>query len=72
MYNIGHGKKKNENMYSHDIGLRISAVVPLIIGGSLEIPVKEIPYCKTTDIVPSLLYCLGKKPHESVIGENLI
>ena len=72
MYNIGHGKKKNDNIYSHDIGLRKSAVVPLIICGSPEIPIKEIPYCKTTDIVPSLLKCLGKKPHESVVGESLI
>ncbi len=72
MYNIGHGKKKNNHLYSHDIGLRKSAVVPLIIGGSTELPIKEVSFCKTTDIVPTLLYCLGKKPHESVIGENLI
>jgi hypothetical protein len=72
MFNIGHGKKKSDDLYSHDIGLRKSAVVPLIISGSPEIPIKEIPYCKTTDIVPTLLHCLGKKPHESVVGKNLI
>jgi len=72
MYNIGHGKKKNDNIYAHDIGLRKSAIVPLIISGSPEIPIKELPYCKTTDIVPSLLECLGRTPHKSVIGKNLL
>ena len=46
--------------------------VPLIIGGSLEIPHKEIEYCKVTDIVPTLLHFIGKKPHKSVVGRNLI
>ncbi len=72
VYNITHGKKKNNNKYSHDIGLRNSSIVPLIIGGSPEIPQKEIFYCKSTDIVPTLLKMLGKKPHESVIGKSLI
>ena len=71
IYNIGHGKKKNDNLYSHDIGLRNSSIVPLIIS-SPEISLKEIPYCKTTDIVPTLLKCIGKKPHESVVGKSLI
>lgn len=72
IFNIAHGKKKNENIYTHDIGLRKSAVVPLLIGGSPEIPQKKIPYCKTTDIVPTLCKLLGIKPHESVIGKSLI
>ena len=72
IYNIGHGKKKSDNLYSHDIGLRNSTIVPLIIGGSPEIPQKEVLFCKTTDIVPSLLKCIGKKPHESVVGRSLI
>ncbi len=46
--------------------------VPLIIGGSSEIPLKEIPCCKTTDIVPTMLKILGKKPHKSVIGTSLV
>ncbi len=71
-FNIKHGKKENENIYLHDIGLKKSTVVPLIIGGSNNIPRKEVSYCKITDIVPSLLKLLGKKPHPSVIGESLI
>ncbi|MHA1274207.1 MAG: alkaline phosphatase family protein [Promethearchaeota archaeon] len=72
IYNIGHGQKKNDNIYSHDIGLKSSSIVPLIISGSPEIPKKKITYCKTTDIVPTLLKMLGKKPHKSVIGKSLI
>ena len=71
-YNIKHGKKENKNLYLHDIGLRKSMVVPLIIGGSDDIPVKEISHCKITDIVPTLLKMLGKKPHPSVVGKSLI
>jgi hypothetical protein len=71
-YNIKHGKKENKNLYLHDIGLKGSTVVPLIIGGSEDIPVREISYCKITDIVPTLLKMLGKNPHPSVVGEILI
>jgi bisphosphoglycerate-independent phosphoglycerate mutase (AlkP superfamily) len=59
-------------LYLHDIGLRRSTVVPLIIGGSNNIPIKKVSYCKITDIVPTLLKMLGKKPHPSVVGESLI
>ena len=59
-------------MYLHDIGLKKSVVVPLVIGGSEEIPEKEVSHCKITDIVPTLLKMLGKKPHPSVVGESLI
>ena len=72
VFNIEHGKRKNENIYSHDLGLRTNAIVPLIIGGSEEISKKEIKCCKTTDLVPTLLKMLGKKPHKSVVGEALI
>jgi hypothetical protein len=72
VYNIKHGKRKGESLYQHDIGLRKNTVVPLIIGGSNEIPIREIPFCKTTDVVPTLLKMLGKKPHKSVIGNSLI
>jgi arylsulfatase A-like enzyme len=46
--------------------------VPMILGGSAEIPNKEIPYCKTTDIVPTLLDLLGIKPHSSVVGRSIL
>jgi hypothetical protein len=72
IYNISHGQKKNNNCYTHDIGLKKSAIVPLIIAGSNEIPSKEIHFCKITDIVPTLLKMLGKKPHKSVVGMSLI
>lgn len=72
VFNIEHGRQKNKNMYSHDLGLRTNAIVPLIIGGSEEISKKEIKCCKSTDIVPTLLKMLGKKPHKSVVGEALI
>jgi hypothetical protein len=72
VFNFEHGKYKNDLLYAHDIGLRSCAIVPLIIGGSKEIPHKEISYCKITDIVPTLLNMLRKKPHKSVIGKNLL
>ncbi len=72
IYNIEQGKRKNNNLYTHDLGTRSNTIVPLIIGGSLEIPHKEIPFCKTTDIVPTVLKMLGKTPHKSVIGDSLI
>lgn len=71
-YNIKHGKKENKNLYLHDIGLKRSTVVPLIIGGTEELPVREISRCKITDIVPTLVKMLGKKPHPSVVGETLL
>lgn len=72
MYNINHGKVKNDHLYSHDIGRRKSSIVPLIIAGSPDVPQIEIPFCKTTDIVPTLIKMLGKKLHPSVDGKSLI
>ncbi|MHA1877827.1 MAG: alkaline phosphatase family protein [Promethearchaeota archaeon] len=73
-YSFGfeHGKTKPSSRYSHDICLRNSMIVPFIIGGTLDIPSKELSYCKTTDMVPSLLSLLGKKPHFSVVGKSVI
>jgi hypothetical protein len=72
IYNIQHGIKKSDNLYSHDIGKRNSSIVPLIISGSNEIPKREIPFCKITDIVPTLLRLLGLNSAEGVIGRSLI
>ena len=72
IYNINHGKKKYGTKYTHDIGLRTNSVVPLIIGGSKEIPINEINYCKTTDIVPTIVKMLGLNIHESIVGNSLI
>ena len=70
-FNYEHGETKNEHVYSHDIALKPSMNVPLIIGGSDTIPQKEIKYCKTTDIVPTLLKLLGMRPDTSVVGRSL-
>jgi hypothetical protein len=67
-----HGKTVASYPYSHGIALRKSMIVPMIIGGSPEIPSFEVPYCKTTDIVPTLLDLLGIKPHWSVVGKSLL
>ncbi|MHA1488938.1 MAG: alkaline phosphatase family protein [Promethearchaeota archaeon] len=67
-----HGKTVATYPYSHDIALKKSMTVPLIIGGSAEVPSIEIPYCKTTDAVPTLLDLLGIKPHWSVVGKTLL
>jgi len=72
VYNLKNGKRGNKNIYNHDMGIRECMNVPLVIGGSLDIPHKQIPYCKITDIVPTLLKMLGKTPHKSVIGQTLI
>lgn len=71
-FNFEHGKTKGISLYNHDIASRRSMLVPLIIGGSLEIPKIRLSYCKTTDIVPTLLDLLGKKPHSSVIGQSVL
>lgn len=71
-FNYEHGKTKGTSLFSHDIALRESMIVPFIIGGSSEIPPLGIPYCKTTDMVPTLLDLLGLKPHSSVIGKSIL
>jgi hypothetical protein len=73
VYNLKNGKKvANKDLNNHDIGTRDCMNIPLIIGGSIEIPSREIPYSTITDIVPTLLKMLGKKPHQSVVGHSLI
>jgi len=67
-----HGRTKSTYPHSHDLALRKSMNVALIIGGSPEIPSLEIDYCKTTDIVPTLLDLLGETPHKSVVGKSLL
>ena len=67
-----HGRTKATYPYSHDIALHKSMNVALIIGGSSHIPSREIDFCKTTDIVPTLLDLLGETPHKSVVGKSLL
>lgn len=67
-----HGKTIPSSPFSHDNGLRSSMIVPFIIGGSLEIPAMDILYCKTTDMVPTLLGLLGIKSYSSVVGRSLL
>jgi arylsulfatase A-like enzyme len=72
VFNMKNGKVGNKNIFNHDRGIRECMNVPMIIGGSSEIPLKAVTYCKITDIVPTLLKLLGKTPHKSVVGQSLI
>ncbi len=72
VFNLKNGKIGNKNIYNHDRGIRECMNVPLIIGGSSDIPRIHVPYCKTTDIVPTLLKILGKRTHKSVVGQSLV
>ena len=72
VYNFENGKQANKHLYNHDLGLKKCMNVPLIIGGSSEIPHKHVQYCKITDIVPTLLSLIGKRPHKSVVGRKLL
>ncbi|MFX0148506.1 MAG: alkaline phosphatase family protein [Candidatus Hodarchaeota archaeon] len=72
VFHYEHGETKSQSLFSHDIGLRNSMVVPFIIGGSSNIPSLNLPYCKTTDMVPTLLDLLGIKPDKSVVGESVL
>ncbi len=72
VYNIAHGKQEDTSPYVHDLGLRNCSIVPLLIGGAKEIPHEEIKFCKTVDIVPTLLNMIHIKPHESTMGHSVI
>ncbi|MFW9999587.1 MAG: alkaline phosphatase family protein [Candidatus Hodarchaeota archaeon] len=71
-FNYDHGVTQSDSPYIHDNGLRESMIVPFMIGGSEEIPEMDLLYCKTTDMVPTLLNLLGIKPHSSVIGKSVL
>ncbi|MGB5912809.1 MAG: alkaline phosphatase family protein [Promethearchaeia archaeon] len=71
-FSYEHGKSVEAHQYSHDIGLKKSMTVPFIVGGSPEIPKTKLKYCKTTDMVPTLLDLLGLKPHYSVVGKSVL
>jgi hypothetical protein len=72
VFNYEHGKTSGDSPFSHDIGLRKSMIVPFIIGGAPEIPKMELKFCKTTDMVPTLLDLLGISPHSSVVGRSVL
>ena len=71
-FNYEHGKTVSSSPFSHDTGLRDSMIVPFIIGGSPEIPKINLKYCKSTDMVPTLLHFLGIKPDPSVVGKSVL
>ena len=70
-FNYEHGKTVSDHRFSHDIGLKRSMTVPFILSGSPSIPRKKISFCKTTDMVPTILNLLGMKAHESVVGKSI-
>ena len=72
VFGYEHGQTMPSHPYSHDIGLKKSMTVPFIIGGSSSILKMELSYCKTTDMVPSLLNLLGETPHYSVVGKSVL
>jgi hypothetical protein len=72
VFNFEHGKTVSHKLYSHDIAQKNSMTVPLVIGGSSNIPNLNIPYCKTIDIVPSLLDLLGIKADKTVVGRSIL
>jgi len=72
VYRLIHGKQGKISPFGHDLGLRNCSIVPLLIGGAPEIPHKEVKFCKTVDIVPTLLKMIQVKPYKSVMGQSLI
>ncbi|MHA1818983.1 MAG: alkaline phosphatase family protein [Promethearchaeota archaeon] len=78
IYNYEHGRTANDHLYSHDIAKIGSMNVPLIMGvPTLHdehrlFPKNELEYCKTTDIVPTLLEFLKIEPAKSVVGKSLL
>ena len=52
-YNYEHGHTKGISPFSHDVANRKSMLVPLVIGGSPEIPRLELSCSKTTHIDPT-------------------
>ncbi|OLS15149.1 MAG: Uncharacterized protein of the AP superfamily [Promethearchaeota archaeon CR_4] len=70
-YNYEHGRTVNDHVYSHDVGSQRDMMVPLVLGGSPSIPQCDVPFCKTTDIVPTLLQLIGRTPDKTVVGKSL-
>jgi len=68
-YNYSHGKVHLKVKYSHDVGLNSVMQVPFLIIGSSMIQKKKLDYCKTVDMLPTLLDFMGKKPYEKVDGK---
>ncbi|MHA1268260.1 MAG: alkaline phosphatase family protein [Candidatus Helarchaeota archaeon] len=71
IFNYEHGKTKNEHIYGHDICSYKGVTTPLLISGN-NIQEKNIPFCKCTDLVPTIVKLLNGNLASSVIGKSLI
>lgn len=59
------------HLYSHDVCLKSSMTVPLLIAGK-DLEKKEISFAKVADITPTILKLLGEKIDSQMIGKSLI
>ena len=59
------------HLYSHDVCLKRSMTVPLLIAGK-GLEKKEIPFAKISDITPTILKLLGEKIDPKIIGKPLV
>jgi hypothetical protein len=70
-YNYSHNTVHLKVQYSHDVGFKSVMQVPFLIGGSSMVPKKKIEYCKTVDLLPTLLDFMGIKPYKNVDGKSI-
>ena len=72
VYNSVHGVvKKNFHIHAHDVALRCSMQVPLMIYNPL-FKEKKIIFSKTSDIIPTILKILNIKKPTYLCGKNLL
>ncbi|MHA1309569.1 MAG: alkaline phosphatase family protein [Candidatus Helarchaeota archaeon] len=72
VYNSVHGKVKNNyHIYAHDVALSCSMQVPLLIYNP-NLKEKQIPFSKTSDLVPTILKLLNYKIDPKLPGIDLI
>ncbi|MBD3228907.1 MAG: sulfatase-like hydrolase/transferase [Candidatus Lokiarchaeota archaeon] len=72
VYNSVHGTvKKNFHVHAHDVALKCSMQVPLLIYHK-DFKEKNFKYSKTSDIVPTILTLLDKHIPRSLPGKSII
>ncbi|MHA1830813.1 MAG: hypothetical protein ACTSWR_04700 [Candidatus Helarchaeota archaeon] len=71
IFNYEHGKTKNQHIYGHDICTYEGVTCPLLISGG-NISEKNIQFCKSADLVPTIVKLLNGNLASSVIGKSLI
>lgn len=66
-----HGRTKKESLYGHDIASYKGMTTPLLISGG-NISEGKIDYCKSADLVPTIVKLLNGNLASSVVGKSLI